>query len=258
MRIVRVSIVADYQLPKRDCSRDEPDDAWAWKERDDKYTLAVADGASQSAYACLWARLLVKRFVKKPTLDIDAAWVEPAARCFRKAIAAKRPLPWYVEGKLARGTFATLLGVVLDKDAPVLKAVAVGDSLLAWRTPSGQGTFPVTSLGDMPPYPFLVSTLKSCNANLPTQTARDRVQLPYGDTYLFLMTDALGRWYLRELHEGREPWRQLLDLKDQPAFARWAEDKREHGHLQNDDLTLIIVRVTVEGEQGSHATAQTG
>jgi len=28
--------------------------------------------------------------------------------------------------------------------------------------------------------------------------------------------------------------------------------------FRNDDLTLIIVRVTVEGEQGSHATAQTG
>lgn len=247
MRIERMSIISDYQLPKRDRSPDECEDAWAAST--DGYALAVADGASQAAYARLWARLLVESFVERPTLDIDAAWVIPAARRFWEIVTAQLPIPWYVAEKLARGTFATLLGVVFAKDTPGFSAVAVGDSLLAWCTPHGHGgTFPVVSLDDMASYPFLVSTLPNCNTAISSQTVKRQVDLPRGDTFLFLMTDALGRWYLRELHEGREPWQQLLELADQAAFARWASDNLENGRLQDDDLTLVTVRVTVEGD----------
>lgn len=254
---MRIVPWAHYQIPKSDRSLAECEDAWTASS--DWYVLALADGASQGVYSRLWARLLVDSFVERPTLAIDAAWVAPVARRFVESIFAGPTLPWYVAAKLARGTFATLLGVIFDKNSPTFSAVAVGDSCLAWHGPDGQGgIFPATSVADIALYPFLVSTLPECNVDLSIHATTCHVTLPPGETFLFLMTDALARWYLNEFHEGREPWKELLLLADESAFSSWACHKLQCGHLQDDDLTLVIIRVEVEGDQDPHADAQVG
>ena len=69
-----------FTLPKEGHSAAEFEDACAWDAR--RGVFAVADGAGDSAYAGLWARLLVEQFVRTLPAAGDAAawdtWIRPA------------------------------------------------------------------------------------------------------------------------------------------------------------------------------------
>jgi hypothetical protein len=65
-----------------------------------------------------------------------------------------------------------------------------------------------------------------------------------GDAFL-LMTDALSRWFLRQVEAGRSPWTLLQEgAGDGGAdFPAWVADKWARDELELDDITFISVAV---------------
>src|SRR5439155_27347427 len=109
--------------PKQGHAADEYEDAWAVDEASGRF--AVADGASESAFAALWARLLAEVFVAACT-DVGrisnpsyatAKWLNNSRRVGAAEVMGLK-LPWYVEMKRAEGAFATLLGLTLRLPTP--------------------------------------------------------------------------------------------------------------------------------------------
>src|SRR5215470_1611127 len=105
---------AVFRLPKAGSSRAEYEDAIAWSRK--RRRFAVADGASASAFARLWARLLVQAYVggrlQACSIEDDLA---PVQRRWSELVARK-DLPWYAVEQVRRGAFAALVGLTLHEN----------------------------------------------------------------------------------------------------------------------------------------------
>ena len=96
------------------------------------YRFAASDGATESAFARKWAKMLADEFVSG-TVEWDdlLASIRPLQKKWSDELS-REPMPWYIEEKVRQGTFAALVGLELDEsDEPGGKwrAVAVGDRL---------------------------------------------------------------------------------------------------------------------------------
>jgi hypothetical protein len=237
-----------FQLWKRGNAADEYEDAAAGDVECGRF--ALADGASEASFAGAWARQLVTQFVAdpgKPWRDLD--WVEPLRHEWAKEVDGLS-LAWYAEQKREWGAFATFLGLAFRGRAAVRrglwKTVAVGDCCL-FHTRSARlvQTFPCTRAADFGNRPNLVGS-RSSTAELDAVRQHARGSWRSGDTF-FLMTDALAQWCFTRLEQGRDPFAEIRDLRAEAsadeAFAGWVEERRQHGQMRNDDVTMIVVDV---------------
>jgi hypothetical protein len=209
--------------------------------------LAVADGATESSFAGAWARLLVEGFVERPA-PRPADWQGwlPPLQARWLAQEGGRPLPWYAAEKARQGAFAAFLGLVLEeaRGATRWRAVAVGDCCLFHvRGDRLLRAFPLRRADDFTNTPWLVGTPTPAGALVRKgafRTCRGRCRP--GDR-LWLATDALSQWFLREVEAGQRPWEALGELLEAPddAFAAWVGERRSDGALHNDDVTLLAV-----------------
>src|SRR6476646_4654804 len=105
-------------LPKAGKTDAEYEDAWAIEENRGLYV--VTDGASDSAYAGLWAQLLARRFAAGLPEASDPpprrGWIAPACAEWERTVRAQ-PVPWYLGSKTREGAFAT--SVALMRRPPV-------------------------------------------------------------------------------------------------------------------------------------------
>jgi hypothetical protein len=235
-----------FQVSRRGLAPEECQDAGAADAL--RRRFAVADGASESAYCGLWARLLVEDFVAGNGVD-HASWMAslPALQGRWSREVDPRPgdppLPWFVEERLRAGAFATFLGLSVEPAADEAgwhwHALAVGDSCL-FQVRSGAlvTSFPVQHTADFSSTPWLVGSRTAARglhqASGPAQ-AGDR---------LYLMTDAMALWFLRFAEFGARPWEdleRLLAETDDTRFAAWVETLRQAHLLRDDDVTLLGV-----------------
>jgi hypothetical protein len=220
-------------LPKHGNTADEYEDAFAADAAAGRF--AVADGASESSFAGLWARLLVEGFVR-PAPD----WLEASRRAWAEGVDGQ-PLPWYAEAKRDEGAFSTLLGLVVG--AGRWRALAVGDTcLFQVRQDKLIEAFPVTRPDDFDNRPRLIGSRPQPGAPRQELHAEARGQCQAGDR-LLLMTDALAHWFLRRHEAGGRPWHELARFpgRAEAAFPIWVEEQRENDGLRNDDLTLLVI-----------------
>ncbi len=229
--------------PKRGHALEEYEDAWAANPAVGRF--AVADGASESSHAALWARLLAEAFVAPARRPWD--WTDWLAAPRRRWAAETDglTLPWYAEIKRAQGAFATLLGLATWPGGPGRpgrwRALAVGDSCL-FRVRGGRLSlaFPLRRSADFGSQPPLLGSRRGPTLQLDQAHSSFRP----GDR-LFLMTDALAQWFLRSQEQGGRPWEEvellLTDPDPQAAFPAWVEDHRDRNDLRNDDVTLLSI-----------------
>jgi hypothetical protein len=232
--------------PKRGHTPEEYEDAFAADEPAGRF--AVADGASESSFAGLWARLLARHGARAAGGAFEHEdWLrEP--RLLWSADVDARPLPWYAEAKREQGAYATLLVLTVRPPAGGKPgrwhALAVGDScLFRLREGSLRAAFPVEESVAFDRNPELIGARPDAPAVVPQQAhGESRV----GDHYL-MMTDALAQWFLRESESGNKPWAEVARVLDGPepdaAFTAWVEGLRDLGGLHNDDVTLVSIRV---------------
>jgi hypothetical protein len=209
--------------------------------------FAIADGATESSFADLWARLLVCGFVAQPpglTPDWET-WLPELQQAWQSDVGA-RSLPWYAADKAAIGGFSTLLGLVLENDHRWY-GLAVGDScLFQVRGKRLVVAFPVSRAADFNLRPPLIGSRRP-GAEL-RRDGMARVvtgQWRVRDRF-FLMTDALACWLLKQTSRQRiapAALALLLD-SDHDAFDRQIQTLRDQGALKNDDVTLVHLQVT--------------
>jgi hypothetical protein len=229
-------------LPKSGHSPEEYEDAWAADPASGRF--AVADGASESAFAGLWARLLAEGFVAAARRRDVAGWLVGPRRRWAAEVNGLE-LPWYGEMKRAEGAFATLLGLWVRQPAPSRpwswRAAAVGDACLVQVREGRQlRSFPLTRSSDFGNEPRLIGSrdgpavapLYASGSLMP----RDR---------LFLLTDALAQWFLSAQERGRRPWEAVAPLleagRPEDAFAVWVGGLRAGDGLRDDDVTLLAI-----------------
>jgi hypothetical protein len=246
-----------FLLPRQGYVLDECQDALAGDPERGRF--AIADGAAESPYSALWARLLVEAFVRQSESQPRwANWLPSLQQ--RWAAQVSRPVdprpwrtesidtgvPWYLEPGLLQGAFATFLGLVVE-DAS-WHALAVGDScLFQVRRGELRCAFPIGRAADFSNAPWLVGSRTS-----PGEVPDKNGVLGQGDCqagdHFWLMTDALAQWFLTRVEGGGKPWFALEPLLNCPgeeearaAFAAWIEGLRTERQLRNDDVTLLAV-----------------
>lgn len=218
----------------------------------DGLCFAVADGASETSFARLWAGILSERFVEHPAEALAQTWLLDARQAFVKSLDLTR-LPWHALEKLRRGSHAALAGVRIDPGEGTFEVRAWGDACVAWVHAGTVACFPFNEVAAMPERPYLISTVPEQNEA--ASAAHDTsllVKLNPGSTTIFVMTDAMSRWFLGELGAGSQPWCDLLALPDEAALTAWVEHARARGVLENDDVALIILRLdAADGQAGA-------
>jgi hypothetical protein len=232
-----------FSVPKRGHDARECQDAFAaCLERG---RVAIADGAAESAHAGPWARLLVEEFISADEEALAGpGWIARAQARFAEAVrrpADAEPLPWYLEGRYAQGAYATFLGLALD--CPTWQAVAVGDScLFQERGDALIVVYPLEHSAQFDNTPSLIGS-RTCPNEVPRRWGVPLLGECRPGDRLWLMTDALARWFLCEREAGRRPWRDLAALLcgGEEAFAAFVEGLRDRRALRNDDTTLAAV-----------------
>lgn len=245
-----LALKQSFAAPKRGRTESEYEDAWAASSS----CLAVADGASESSFAAMWAKNLVERFVEvQPSLSTILDWLKPLQNEWSEAIGGLS-LPWYAEEKAQYGAFSTLAGLKLC-GAPNWSAIAVGDSCVFHvRRDELLSPFPLSSSGEFGNTPVLISSKPVKNRDLTSFVKQAAGTCELGD-HFFLATDALARWCLTACEAGSQPWPRLLALEDHDAFLRFLDDERAVRQMQNDDVTLLTAIVSCESANGEHDVA---
>jgi Protein phosphatase 2C len=246
-----------FRLSRAGCTRAEYEDGVAWSRRERRF--AVADGASASAFARLWAHLLVHAYtagwLTPETLESDLASVQ--ARW--ATLVDRRPLPWYAAEQARRGAFAALIGLSLSTYGG-WTALAVGDCcLFQLRGEALLVAFPHDDPDAFDNRPMLLGSRPLANRSLrkcgAIATASGAWQA--GDTFL-LMSDALAAAFLRL---RREPGDTLFSEahtsllpglnfdRTHTGFRRWIHMLRAQRIIRNDDVSLLWLPID------SHAAA---
>jgi hypothetical protein len=240
-----------FRLPRQGHGLEECQDASACSPGRGRF--AVADGASESSFAALWAQLLVDDFVRAAGPQHD--WTDrlpPLQERWASAVGpdAAGPLPWYLEQGLEQGAFSTFLGLQLDLvpyptpcSGWAWEALAVGDSCLFQTRAGGLvQAFPVGRSADFDGTPWLVGSRTPAREVPHKRAVLCRGEVRAHDR-LWLMTDALAQWFLRQVEAGARPWEPLEFLLHEPSaeqtFAAWVTDWRRARLLRDDDVTLI-------------------
>ena len=247
-----------FWLPKDGSSDGEYEDAcFPRKERRYRGTkplrFAIADGATEASYSRLWARLLVRAFVRgKLDLSLSSECLGALQAAWNERVR-KKQLPWYAEEKLASGAFSSLLVLEMAEDgtetrgAKLWRVAAVGDSCLVQvRGEHIVTAFPLTECKSFDNSPNLLSSMASMNGERET-LIRTSEGVCCSDDTLLLMTDALACWFFRESEAGGKPWNTLRDLDTEGgvSFQNLIFGLREDGRMKNDEVTLLLIDVVV-------------
>lgn len=255
-----------FWLPKLGNAIEEYEDASAHSVPDRRF--AIADGATESSFADLWALSLVNKFTAAPPpvtapSSPFAGWVAPLQKEWHAQIDWDH-LPWFAEEKARGGAFATFLGLIFSPDpqqekpsffgrmfgmfsAPkenhvTWQALAVGDSnLFLIRDNALFKAFPFVQAEQFNSRPLLLSSNPSFNSKVWADVKFAAGDCKANDIFI-LATDALAKWFLTEHEAGRQPWRTLYALKTDNDFDIFVAKLRADSLIRNDDTTLVIFK----------------
>jgi hypothetical protein len=205
---------------------------------------ALSDGASVSFDSASWARILVRRYARKP--EFTCEWLAAAIAEFRK-LYDRDSLSWVQQASFDRGSFASLLGVRLIDGGRLIQILSIGDSIAVLCDGDRiKATYPLVSAAQFGRSPQLLCTNPVQNAFL------NRLDPSYdliadwsfsglARPALLCMTDALGHWLLSQRDRTPSPISILRQLHTPTAFARFVQNERAAGRMRRDDTTLIAL-----------------
>ena len=237
-----------FCCPKSGNTVEEYEDAWAQRQTRTAppggMRVAVADGATESSFAKLWAVLLAESYVRSELAGAEFfARLGAARRLWRRRLAG-RPLPWFASEKAEQGAFAAFLGIQIDAHQNRWTALAVGDCCLMQVDDVGKAmrvvkAFPLQKSSQFTMSPYLIGSRSD------REPPHERIQISTGSLrdgdMLLLASDAMAAWLLKRHEDGRPMWRWLYRKLSTPeSFAAMVAYGRKHG-LRNDDFTLVRV-----------------
>jgi serine/threonine protein phosphatase PrpC len=255
-------IYSKYTVPKYGNRPDENDDAVEVYQSQDTYLknqkirCAIADGATQTSFSSLWARLLVKEAIKYMPSKKRFEDITLAAQKYWKGEIDKIELPWHAEEKVKLGAFSTLLWISIKRPESPLnpigtwKAIVIGDSnLFIIRDDKIYLAFPLEKSQEFGNSPVLLCSIPSRNDQISEYIRFAEGNCISGDQFL-LATDALAQYILKQSENGEKPWNDLTQLSKesnpQLSYETWIRLLRESGKIHNDDTTLVNINLFEE------------
>jgi hypothetical protein len=242
--VFNLSVELFASTPKDSQHTELNEDAWQFSEGFQRW--ALSDGASESYDSKTWARLLVARYIDDP--DVNPAWVDAIVQSYSNSVDTSI-LKWSEAHAYERGSFATLIGVMQLEGTPLLKVLAIGDSLIIHlRKSEFLTSYPYVTAHEFDARPQLLSTVDSSNRfvhenEFLTKKSSCTWTLEHGD-HIYLMTDAVGQWVLRELRDSDSSLTVLESLGTADAFSALVFKLREERRMKFDDSTLVRLVVT--------------
>jgi len=244
-----------FSMPKAGNRYDEYEDAFNRSIQINKdktnYRFAIADGASESSFADLWANLLTSGYCN---CKFDGNHIHKSisklSRAWQKKLDGK-DLPWYAQEKLNSGAFSSLAGItfrLMDASSAAFDAIAIGDScIFQIRGNKIIASFPLGSTDEFHNRPVLISSNAANNIHLQAfvKTWSDTAQA--GDSFL-LMTDALACWLLTRYDEDISVIKKINELASEHEFINLVNTERKlmnregSFYLRNDDVTFIRIK----------------
>jgi len=197
---------------------------------------AVADGATESAFAGAWARTLAEAYVRDPQPMVDpASWLQTCRQDWAAVLAQDtKPMPWYAAAKAAEGAHAAFLGVSLRPDGSYI-AHAVGDCCVVHlRDGVLHRAWPIDDPDAFTHHPELLSSRDGA----PAPTFESTVgEVAPGDSF-WLATDAVAAYLMRE---NRGATLAAAPPDERAAILRAAQ---MDGLLRNDDSTVLMLTLS--------------
>ena len=212
----------------------------------------MTDGATETSFSGLWARLLAEAYCAGGTTPETLFAALPAAQAtWREAVAAI-PLPWYAEEKARQGAFAALVGLALIADSRGGRRAAgppwpCGDScLIQVRGDALLVAFPLASAAEFNNRPTLLSSEPASNVGLTATLGYVARRVAAGRPLLSAHRCRSRAGFSHRMRRASSPGRSSipsLSLPTHPTFPAWVAELRALARSRNDDLTLLCVRV---------------
>ena len=237
-----------FWLPKRGNAIEEYEDAaWPFDFFDAEvaeFKCAVADGATETSFAGLWAQLLVEGFAEKHPLKLlRERW---------NAEVRQKDLPWYAEEKLEKGAYAALAGLYLKKGRGKKNSYlmeATGDCCVFHvRDNEMISSFPMLRSEEFHNAPALICSHEDARVDAQMEKQSKKGEWKDGDTF-FLLSDALACWALRREEELQDMTNVLQNIETHDDFCRLVDEERQsiledrRAAMKNDHVTLLCVTV---------------
>jgi hypothetical protein len=176
-------------------------------ETAERFTIAVADGASSAVFARAW-----------------------------HSEVGGKATTWHAQEKMQHGSSATLLVVTWDCHKKTWESCSVGDvCIFLVRRNKLRFAFPLTKSTKFSDRPTLLTTEIGARQPMPNVT-RYTEKYEDGDRFL-LMSDAIAQHFLAEFEAKRKPWNDLPETRE--ALTAYLKARRDSGALHNDDVTIV-------------------
>lgn len=119
-------------------------------------------------------------------------------------------------------------------------AAALGDTCL-FQVSGGelQHAFPLSDVSAFNDTPLLLGSSDTDTTGITSRVSLTSGAVVPGDQ-LYVCTDALAAWFLRQHADGHRPW-EVLDALDEAEFPSWLQAARADSQLRNDDVTLVHI-----------------
>ena len=204
--------------------------------------FALSDGASESYNSKLWAKILVKNFVKTPIKELSS--IEECIKEY-EANEIVSSLSWSKQLAYERGSFATLLGVEYLPQSATVNILAIGDSL-ALLVDDGRvvESWPFTSPDSFLLKPTLLSSRRDYNLfvsenDFIVKNTKAFCLSGLKNPLLLCMTDAIGEWTLKGMIAENNNLSRLCDLTSTRSFFEIVIQERHAKRMKIDDTTLV-------------------
>ena len=287
-----------FRVPNVDTAEDKTQDAYvaathipAPGSAEACARFAVADGSGQSFVPWIWAQVMVEQFLQcgpppsqrgRITSEDWATWLDyphqrwiAGVEAMQQALkAANSNLAWVynnnvMERRPAASTIVALEFFDQQQDAATpagtrWEASIVGDSCLFHLRDQKLTSYPNLASTEFGKFPLALRSYPAENlAKLPEAQIVYGTAQP-GDVFI-LATDALAKWIATCWEErtedyGRE-WVKLLDMAQPQEFADFVHGHRANGDpmpLEEDDTTMVVIRVSAKGSSLEPATLISG
>lgn len=220
-----------FWMPKAGSTPAEYEDAYTWSDSGRfPFRAAVADGATESAFARAWAQRLAEGGVEAGIDGFQDGLGGWQQEWKDSAEARAAGLPWYAAAKAEQGAFATLLLLELHESG-TWSALAVGDCCL-FHLHEGRllRAWPIEAPDQFSNHPALIGSHPRREAAV---SERQAGTWEPGDRFL-LASDALAAWLMQAEDPGAA-------LHPPDTLADRLDAARTAGTLRNDDVTLVTV-----------------
>ena len=208
---------------------------------DQTLSCAIADGATQTIFSRLWARLLVQTiqdFYPTKNLDKLQRIINDASFKWQQEVKTKN-LAWYQEEKVLLGASSTLTWLrITPKECRVF---AIGDSnIFIFRNGGYKFTLPIKESIAFSNRPYLISSINKNNEVLNKYSRFRCWDWENGDE-IIIATDALSCYLMKQLEDNYDLLEQIEKICGD--FSSEISKLRIEKKLKNDDTSIIHIKL---------------